>query len=298
MIGLIVMLGLFAVVVWAAATNQQIAAIERSDPVVHAPGDYVAAEGVAIHYRDSGGSGPVAVLVHDDSVAGGLTLGDVAADLADQGRRVVTPDLFGFGFSARPAEPGSRLATSGQADTLAKVIEELELGAVELVGFGWGGEVAAEVAFARPDLVARLVLVDTPDIPVPPADGRALEGMPFGLGVAVAYNREGAAAPAEERFVAACPAWADCSDPGLLEQFRRAVSVPGTARSIWARRASESAAVAPGRLGEISVPVAVVAVTLTPSQADALASRFERAESLVTTPGRLATAIAGGSGDD
>src|SRR5690606_17642728 len=95
-----------------------------------------------------------------------------------------------------------------------------------------------------------------------------------------------------------CPAWADCSDPGLLEQFRRAVSVPGTARSIWARRASESAAVAPGRLGEISVPVAVVAVTLTPSQADALASRFERAESLVTTPGRLATAIAGGSGDD
>jgi pimeloyl-ACP methyl ester carboxylesterase len=298
MLGLLVMLAVFAVVVWAAATTQQITAIERTDPVSNAPGDYVVANGIALHYRDTGGSGPVAVLVHDDTVAGGLTVWDVATELAETGRRVVVPDLFGFGFSARPSEPGSRLAVSGQADTLASALEELELGPVHLVGFGWGGEVAAEVAESRPDVVDRLVLVDTTGIPGTPTGWHQLEGLPFGLGTAIAYNREGGAAPAEERFVADCPAWLDCSDPTVREEYRNAVTVPGTARSIWARRASDPAAVAPGRLGEVTVPVTVVAVETTPGDANALASRFGRAESVVTTPGRLAEAIAGGSGEE
>jgi pimeloyl-ACP methyl ester carboxylesterase len=191
MLGLLVLLAIFALVVWAAATNQQITAIERTDPVVNAPGDYTVADGIALHYRDTGGSGPVAVLVHDDVVAGGLTVWQVAMELAETGRRVVVPDLFGFGFSARPSEPGARLAVSGQADTLVSALEELELGPVELVGFGWGGEVAAEMAVSRPDVVGRLVLVDTTNIPGTPTGWHQLEGLPFGLGTAIAYNREG-----------------------------------------------------------------------------------------------------------
>lgn len=298
MLGLLVLLAIFAVVVWAAATNQQITAVERTDPVVEAPGEYVGADGVAIHFRDVGGSGAPLVLVHDDTVAGGALLGKVATDLAETGRRVLMPDLYGFGFSARPSEPGARLTVSGQADTLAAALEELELAAVDVVGFGWGGEVAAELAVSRPDLVSRLVLVDTIGIPRASTGWQQLEGLPFGLGTAIAYNREGGAAPAEERFRTDCPSWADCSDPEVLEDYRNAVTVPGTARSIWARRASDPAAVAPGRLGEVTAPVTVVAVDLTPSDADALASRFDRAESVVTTPNRLAEAITGESGEE
>lgn len=296
-LGLLFLLAVFAVVVWAAATNQQISAIERTAPVANAPGEYVTAEGISLHYRDTGGSGPVAVLIHDDTVAGGVTLGPVAAELAESGRRVVVPDLFGFGFSARPTEPGARLAVSGQADTLVSALEELELERVELVGFGWGGEVAAEMALSSPDLVERLVLVDTAGIPGTPTGWQRLQGLPFGLGTAIAYNREGGAAQAEEQFLADCPPWVDCSDAVVREEFRNAVTVPGTARSIWARRASDPAAVAPGRLDEVTVPVTVVAVETTPADADALATRFRQAESVVTTPGRLAEAIAGGSGE-
>lgn len=298
MLGLLVLLALFAVVVWATATNQQITAVERTDPTLEAPGEYVGADGVAIHLRDTGGSGTPLVLVHDDSVAGGALLGQVATDLAETGRRVVIPDLYGFGFSARPSEPGGRLAVSGQAETLAEVLEELELRSVEVAGFGWGGEVAAELAVSRPDLVSRLVLVDTNGIPRASTGWQQLEGLPFGLGTAIAYNREGGAVSAEERFRSGCPSWADCSDPEVLEEYRNAVTVPGTARSIWARRASEPAAVAPGRLSEVTAPVTVVAVELTPGDVDALADRFDGAESVVTTPNRLAEAITGESGEE
>ena len=40
-VGLIVLLALFALVVWTAATIQQAAVIERSNPQVHAPGEFV-----------------------------------------------------------------------------------------------------------------------------------------------------------------------------------------------------------------------------------------------------------------
>jgi pimeloyl-ACP methyl ester carboxylesterase len=220
MLGLLVLLAIFALVVWAAATNQQITAIERTDPVVNAPGDYTVADGIALHYRDTGGSGPVAVLVHDDVVAGGLTVWQVAMELAETGRRVVVPDLFGFGFSARPSEPGARLAVSGQADTLVSALEELELGPVELVGFGWGGEVAAEMAVSRPDVVGRLVLVDTTNIPGTPTGWHQLEGLPFGLGTAIAYNREGGAAPAERSVRG------ELSGVARLLRSRRAGGVP------------------------------------------------------------------------
>ena len=96
MLGLLVLLAIFALVVWAAATNQQITAVERTNPAVEAPGEYVGADGVAIHFREIGGSGTPLVLVHDDTVAGGALLGQVAADLAEAGRRVLIPDLYGF----------------------------------------------------------------------------------------------------------------------------------------------------------------------------------------------------------
>lgn len=291
MLGLLLLLAVFAVVVWTAATLQQVGGIERTDPLVHAPGDYVAVEGSAIHYQTVGTSGTPTVLVHDDSVAGGLLLVDLAGELADTGRRVVIPDLVGFGFSSRPSEPGPRLATSGQAETLASLLDELESGPAELVGIGWGGEVAAELAVSRPDLVTRLVLVDTPAIPVPRTGVHQLEALPFGLGAAVAYNREGAALDAESRYFESCPGWIDCDDPEVQERYRQAASVPGTARAIWARRASDPAAVAPTRLAEIGVPVTVVAVDLALSEANALASSFAEANAVVSDADGLAEAV-------
>lgn len=162
-----------------------------------------------------------------------------------------------------------------------------------MVGFGWGGEVATELAVLRPDLTSRLVLIDTPALPVPRDGLYQLEGMPFGLGEAVAYTFDGAGSRAEGRFLEDCPSWAECSDEEILESYRRAASVPGTAGAIRARRASEPAFVAPGRLEDITVPVMVVAVDMARGEADALADEFPEADVTAVQVRDLAATVAG-----
>ncbi|MPZ93151.1 MAG: alpha/beta fold hydrolase [Actinobacteria bacterium] len=67
--------------------------------------------------------------------------------------RTIRCDLRGFGRTPLPAEPYSN------ARDVIELLDRLELGAAALVGVSLGGRVALEVALARPDLVARLVLV-------------------------------------------------------------------------------------------------------------------------------------------
>lgn len=284
LVGLVILLAAFGVIIWTLVTNQQAAAIERSDPLNHAPGVYQAADSETTLHIQQIGTGPnETVLIHGDIVIGGSALMDVAGSLAAEGRRVTVPDLLGFGFSPRPTEPGRRLTITGQAEILAGLLDELELTAVELVGFGWGGEVASELAVSRPDLVSRLVLVDIPGLPVPRTGWQTLASMPFGLGEAVAFTNEGGSARAANSFVAECPAWTDCDDPDVRELYRRAAEVPGTARSIWARRATENAAVAPASLDEVTVPVEVVVVDGDRTVAEDVAMRFSSAEVEVST---------------
>ncbi len=293
LLGVLILLAGFALVIWTAATNQQAAAIERSDPLVHAPGEHIAAGGGLFHVRTFGGGAITTVVIHDDTIAGGAPVAALATELGETGRRVIVPDLLGFGFSARPDEPGRFLSTTGLTESLARLLDELEVAGVEVIGFGWGGEVAAELAVTRPDLVEGLVLVDTPGLPVPSDGWHSLAALPLGVGEAVAYTQEGAGGRAAERFAAECPSWADCDDPQVREEYRRTSEVPGTARAIWARRSSQRATVAAGRLDEVSVPVMVVSVDGARSDAEELAQRFTDAEVVVTTAGGLVEVISG-----
>lgn len=291
-VGLILLLAVFAAIVWAAATNQQIPLLERSSPLINAPGDHVSVNGVVVHVRTFGSGGDVTLLVHDDAMAGGALLVSTAEEMAAGGRRVVVPDMVGFGLSSRPSEPGRIYSAVGQAETLAALLDELGLTGVEAVGLGWGGGVAAELTVIRPELVERLVLVDTTALPWPTTGWASLEALPFGVGKAVAHTREGASAQAERRFIEQCRGPGDCDDPVLLERFRRAVGVPGTAASIRARRASDAAAVASDRLDEVTVPVLLLNSTAS-EDGEQLAGDFADAsvEVVDESPSSLAAAI-------
>lgn len=291
-LGLIVLLSLFAVVVWTMVTNQQVSAIERSDPRVHAPGEYVAVEQGSVHIVTVGDGSVDTVLIHHDTIAGAAPLVALATELSERDRRVILPDLIGYGFSSRPGRPGRALSTTGQAETVAAVLDELAGTAYEVVGFGRGGEVATELAVIRPDLTARLVLVDTPELPMARDGLHSLEGLPFGLGAAVAYTFDGAASRAVQRFQDECPSWAQCGGE-VLERYRRAASVPGTAEAIRARRASDPASIAPSRLDEIGVPALVVAVDADGSNATSLAGRFPDAQAREVTAPELAESLVG-----
>jgi len=70
--------------------------------------------------------------------------------------RVLAFDLPGFGGSDKPDRPYTREAMVG---TVTAVLERWTRPPVILIGHSMGGQIAAETAIARPDLVAGLVLI-------------------------------------------------------------------------------------------------------------------------------------------
>jgi pimeloyl-ACP methyl ester carboxylesterase len=80
--------------------------------------------------------------------------------------RVVAVDLMGMGRSERRSDYGD---ITRFADDLACVVEGLGLGAVTLVGHSFGGACCIHFASRRPELVRRLVIIDTM-VPFPELD--------------------------------------------------------------------------------------------------------------------------------
>jgi pimeloyl-ACP methyl ester carboxylesterase len=99
---------------------------------------------------------PAFVLVH--GLASNARLWDgVAAALAADGHAVVTVDLRGHGRSSKPDGPYD---VPTVAADVAALIEGLGLDRPVVAGQSWGGNVAVELAAARPPLVRGVVCVD------------------------------------------------------------------------------------------------------------------------------------------
>ena len=99
------------------------------------------------------GSGPALVYLHDSlGNIGWLPLFEDLASTFD----VVVPDLPGFGGSQCPLWARS---TRDIAILVAQLFARLDLDDVTLVGIGFGGWIAAEIATMDPRLVRRLVLI-------------------------------------------------------------------------------------------------------------------------------------------
>lgn len=115
----------------------------------------MASAGVTIGYRDSGGWRPPVVLLHGLAGSGREF---VATAEALPEFRVILVDLRGHGESTRRPRDLGRAAYV--ADVVG-VIESVVGGPVALVGQSMGGHTAMLVAAVRPDLVGRLVLLES-----------------------------------------------------------------------------------------------------------------------------------------
>ncbi|MFJ9309706.1 alpha/beta fold hydrolase [Streptomyces cyaneofuscatus] len=107
-----------------------------------------------IAYEDSGGDGPVVVLLHGVAMDGSLWR-HVVAGLGD-GARCIVPTLP-LGGHRRPMEPDADLTVLGVARLVAEFLEALQLDGVTLVMNDWGGAQAL-VADGRADRIGRLVI--------------------------------------------------------------------------------------------------------------------------------------------
>jgi pimeloyl-ACP methyl ester carboxylesterase len=100
------------------------------------------------------GSGPPLLLVHGLSGCWQNWLENMPHFA--QTHRVIALDLPGFGHSELPREP---ISIAGYARTLVALCDALDVEATTVVGSSMGGCVAAELAIAAPERVARLALV-------------------------------------------------------------------------------------------------------------------------------------------
>ncbi|WP_370443694.1 alpha/beta fold hydrolase [Cryobacterium sp. M23] len=115
----------------------------------------VQSEGVTISYLDSGRVGSTVVILH--GLAGSATeFIPTAESLSDF--RVLLVDQRGHGYSTRVPADTSRAAFVAD---VVRVIEVEVDGGVSLVGQSMGAHTAMMVAAARPDLVERLVLLES-----------------------------------------------------------------------------------------------------------------------------------------
>ena len=106
-------------------------------------------------YSDTGGDGPVVVLLH-----GVLMNGSVWKDIVDGLRdryRCIVPELP-FGAHGRPMPDGADLSLGSIARAIAGFLVELDLYDVTLVGNDWGGAQLV-ISPGNSDRVANLVLV-------------------------------------------------------------------------------------------------------------------------------------------
>ncbi|MHA6512170.1 alpha/beta fold hydrolase [Tessaracoccus sp. Z1128] len=96
---------------------------------------FMTADGLSLHYTDSGGGGRPLVLVHGWPLSGEAFSGNTAAFVA-AGHRVITYDRRGFGASDKP-EGG--FGYDVLTDDLAALIQHLDLRDAVLLGFSMGG---------------------------------------------------------------------------------------------------------------------------------------------------------------
>jgi len=154
-------------VIWAALALGALAAAapvlrEAVKPRIdraraEAPGEFTTLARGRTHYRWQGPEGgPVTVCVHGLTTPSFVWEGLVPG-LVAQGRRVLTYDLYGRGYSDRP----------GGAQDVAVFVEQLDdlfadQGVVEpvmLVGYSMGGAIATGFAARHPGRVRELVLI-------------------------------------------------------------------------------------------------------------------------------------------
>ena len=122
-----------------------------------------------IKVLEHGVGAPVLVLHHSWGSPGWLPFHDA---LDGAGARVLVPDMPGWGGSERPAwarEPRDIAIIVG------RLIESLDLTGVKLVGLGFGGYVAAELATMNPSRLRALVLVGAAGLQ--PKEGEIMDQM-------------------------------------------------------------------------------------------------------------------------
>ncbi len=116
-------------------------------------GEYAEVNGINLYYETHGSGRPL-ILLHGGLMSG-ETFGPVLPLLAER-HKVVAVDLQGHGRTADIDRP---IDVRLMAGDIAALIDHLQLGTADVVGYSLGGGVALQTAAQYPTKVRRLVMV-------------------------------------------------------------------------------------------------------------------------------------------
>lgn len=150
------------IVIPALLVNAWLVSRETREAAPFGGGRVVSVTGPDLNVREYGsGSGTGAVVLLHGYASSIEWWADTAPKLAEEsGRKVVVIDLVGHGGSESPLDSDD-YGARGQALAVARALAALEVNDVVLVGHSMGGHIATALTQREPDLVDRVVVVDT-----------------------------------------------------------------------------------------------------------------------------------------
>lgn len=139
--------------------------VEQSPEV----GKTIVAAGLRTNYHDQGKGFPVLMIHGSGPGVSAYANWRLVMPVLARSRRVIAPDMVGFGFTERPE--GMAYKMDAWIKQAIGLMDELELKQVDLVGNSFGGALSLALAIRYPERVRRLVLMGAAgvDFPITPA---------------------------------------------------------------------------------------------------------------------------------
>jgi len=192
------------------------------------PSQFLTVEGVRFHLRDTGPrDGAPVLLLH--GFGSSLHTWEDWARAMEAERRVIRIDLPGFGLTG--ADPTGDYSDTRAVALLAALLDRLGVARADVIGTSMGGRIAWRFAAARPDRVARLVLMAP--------DGFASAGFEYGKpsGVPLMMRALPYTLPMALLRGGLEPAYADKAtlSDSMAERYRDMMLAPGVRHAILDR---------------------------------------------------------------
>src|SRR5581483_9906736 len=105
-----------------------------------------------------GGEGEPLILIHGFGDSNTWQTWVKNVDALSMIARVYAVELLGYGESDKPDEP---LDAAGQANALRAMMKAEGIRQANFAGLSWGGQVVQEIAMNSPEMVDKLILVDS-----------------------------------------------------------------------------------------------------------------------------------------
>lgn len=214
----------------------------------------VKASGIRLRVTEAG-DGPALLLLHSTL----LNRSSWAKTLTTLSKsfRVVVPDLPGFGESEKPAQGRFAYSVPAFAHVVTDLFAGLGLGQACVAGHGLGGAIGISIASQSPELVSRLVLVDSMCYPARPDAVRRVTELPLAGGFVFkqlwgktmfrSYFREALSSPART------------FDATRIEDYYEAFNTPASRNSALATfQATRDTRAVVADVARINVPCLVV----------------------------------------